>query len=637
MTDTELATTAQDTLGRLNREGRLAAEYHLVQGLLHEVPDELLPRFGQLLARLDVDEVLAHHPAQPVVRIAITGHGTLAALVPALTAELARHGLLLRPQLADFDSYVFDLTDPDSELYRFAPDLALCLLDPFVVLDELPVPWSPADAERVLAAKVALVDRLATSFEQAGGKTLVVNTLPLLRETTAQLVADRSRAQLAAVWHEAAARLLRLGERHPGLLVVDLDPILADGVPARDPRMSVYAKAHLSPQLLAGYAREVGAVAREVAGRTRKCLLLDLDGTLWGGILGDDGAEGIEVADGYRGEAFHRFQQVVKQLGSQGVLLAAVSKNDLEPVRQVLREHPDMVLREEDFVRVIANWQPKHDNIKALAQALNLGTDSFVFVDDSPYECGLVRRELPEVAVVQLGQDPAQHVGAVLRDGWFAVRELTGEDRGRTVKYREELARQDFLTSFSSIEDYLRELRIEVRLGTVTAEQIARVSQLTLRTNQFNLTTTRLQAADVSRLAGSPDHLVLAIQAADRFGDNGLVGAVFYRREGDTGYLDNFLLSCRVFSRGIEGACLAAVLRHARDSGVRAVEAGYRPTAKNAKVKAFYPRNGFVEIADRDADAAERDGATVFRHELTEIAETPANLRLTENFEGMRP
>ncbi|MFI9162273.1 HAD-IIIC family phosphatase [Kitasatospora aureofaciens] len=636
MTDSVLDTPPQDVLAELHREGRLAAEYPRVRGLLNRLSDEQLPRFGQLLSRLTAEEVLAHHPAQPVVSIAITGHGTLAALVPALTTELARHGLLLRPQLADFDSYVFDLTDPDSELYRFGPDLALCLLDPFVVLDELPTPWTPADAERVLAAKVDLVDRLATSFEQAGGRTLVVNTVPLLRETVTQLVAGRARAELSAVWHEANARLLRLGERHPGLVVVDLAPLLAEGVPARDPRMSVYAKAHLSAELLAGYAREVGALAREAAGRTRKCLVLDLDGTLWGGILGDDGPEGIELGDGYRGEAFQRFQRVVRQIGSQGVLLAVVSKNDPEPVRQVLREHPGMVLREEDFVRVAANWQPKHDNLRALAETLNVGTDSFVFVDDSPYECGLVERELPDVAVVRLGEDPALHVGAVLREGWFAVRELTAEDRGRTVKYREELARKDFLTGFESIQDYLRELRVEVRLSAVTPEQVARVSQLTLRTNQFNLTTTRLQAADVSRLAADPDHLVLAIHAADRFGDNGLVGAVFYRREGDTGHVDNFLLSCRVFSRGIEGACLSAVLRHARESGVRTVRAAYRPTAKNTKVKAFYPANGFA-AAGEPAGATGQDGAAVFQHDLAQIAGTPAHVRLTEDFEGMRP
>jgi FkbH-like protein len=619
-----------ETLTHLHHTGRLAAEYHRVQWLVRDMETEHLPRIGQLLAGLDADEVLRRHPGQPVVKVAVTGHGTLASLIPQLTVELARHGLLLRPYVADFDSYVFELSDPGSDLYRTAPDLVLCVLDPYVVLDELPVPWGPDDVERVLAEKLDHLERLATRFESACRGTLVVNTMPLLRETTAQLVAGGQRARLAALWHEATARLLRLPETRPALAVIDLGPLIADGIAVRDPRLSVYAKAHLSQELLAAYAREAAHLARQVTGRTKKCLLVDLDGTLWGGILGDDGPDGIEIGEGHRGEAFHAFQKVVKQLGSQGVLLAAVSKNDIDPVLQVLRDHPGMVLREDDFVRVVANWQPKHENIVSLAEALNLGTDSFVFADDSPYECGLVRRELPEVEVVALGRDPALHAPAVLRDGWFDVRELTGEDRRRTVKYREELARQDFLHTFTSLQDYLRELRIEVHLGAVTEEQIARVSQITLRTNQFNLTAVRLQAQDVRRLAADPDHLVLGIRCADRFGDNGLVGAVIYRRDGDTAHLDNFLLSCRVFSRGIENACLSAVLRHARATGVRAVHATYRRTDKNAKVGTFYPRAGFAEIADDGTEAC-------FRHDLAEISDIPDHLRFTEDFEGERP
>ncbi|WSI54006.1 HAD-IIIC family phosphatase [Streptomyces platensis] len=639
MTDTGPSTAAATTrqtepqrppaeiIRELHHEGRLAAEYPRVRALVRDVPEEQLATVGQLLSRLDPDEVVRHHSDQPAVKIAITGHGTLSALVPALTVELARHGLMLRPHLTDFDSYVFELSDAGSDLYRFDPDLVLCVLDPYVVFDEAPLPWGPEDVEQVLERKLALLDRLASTCQEAGGATLVVNTMPLLRDMTAQLVSTRTRSRLAAVWHEASARLLRLGDTHSSVVALDLTVPAAEGIAVRDPRMSAYAGAHLSPDLLRAYAREVGHLARQITGRTKKCLVVDLDETLWGGVLGDDGPEGIEVAGGYRGQAFQAFQKVVRQIGSQGVLLAAVSKNDREPVQQVLREHPDMVVREDDFVSVTANWQPKHENIKALAEALNLGTDSFVFIDDSPYECGLVRRELPGTEVVQLGADPAHHIGALLQDGWFDVRELTQEDHSRTLKYRQELSRKDFLHSFSSIEDYLHELRIDVRLAAAGEEIHNRVSQITLRTNQFNLTNRRLQPQEVGEFAATPGHHVLAIHAGDRFGDNGVVGAVFLRRDGEIAHLDNFLLSCRVFSRGIENACLSAVLRHARAGGARAVQAAYRPTAKNAKVRNFYPRSGFVQVSDDGTEA-------VFRHDLTEIADTPDHLRLTEDFEG---
>jgi FkbH-like protein len=628
------AVTAAAELLDLHRSGALAAEYPRVAALLADADTEELARAGQLLAALDPDDVLRAHPDQPSVRIAITGHGTFTPLVAPLTAELARHGLLLRPTVSDYDGYVTDLSTPDSVVRAAAADLVLCLLDERLVAEELPTPWTADDLERVLAAKVGLVEGLAARFTSAGRGTLVLNTLPASAELMAQLIDHRSRARAGAAWREANARLLRLGVTDPAVVVLDLDPLIAEGLPARDPRLSVYAKVHLSPPLLAGYARAVGHLARQVTGRTRKCLVLDLDDTLWGGVLGEEGPLGVEVGTevgaGYRGEAFAAFQKVVKQLGAQGVLLAVASKNDREPVLAAIEQHPGMVLGVADFVRVAADWRPKPESITDLAAALNLGVDSFVFADDSAFECGLVRQALPGVAVVRLDREPADHIAKLLRDGWFDVRELTGEDRVRVAAYREELARNDFLQRFESIEDYLRELAVEVRLAEADEAEVPRVSQLTLRTNQFNLTTRRHQQQDIHALLADPDRLLLAIRAADRFGDNGIVGVIGYRRAGDVAHLDQFLLSCRVFSRGIEQACLAAVLRHARATGVRAVLGHYRTTPKNGNVREFYPRNGFRTASGDGPDV-------VFRHDLADILPPPPHVRLVTTLEGNRP
>jgi FkbH-like protein len=246
------------------------------------------------------------------------------------------------------------------------------------------------------------------------------------------------------------------------------------------------------------------------------------------------------VSDGYRGEAFRAFQRAARQLAGQGVLLAAVSKNDIEPVRAVLRGDDRMSLREDDFVRVIANWRPKHDNLRELADGLNIGLESIVFVDDSSFECGLVRRALPEVAVVEVTAEPALHVTNLLRDGWFDVIDVTAEDRARPARYREEQERTDFLRSFDSLADYLRELDVQVRLAPVAPADVTRVSQLTLRTNQFNLTTERLARHQVQELVDGPDAEVLAIHSSDRFGENGLVGAIFLRRGPTALEIDNF-------------------------------------------------------------------------------------------------
>ena len=613
----------------LVRDGRLVDRYPRVARLLAGLPDSDVARAGQVLGRVEAGAIAAEHPGTPVVRIAVTGHGTLASLVPALTGQLARHGLAAEVRVFDFDGYVYDLGDKDSRLYASEPELTLCVLDPQTVFDEVPVPWTPADVEHAFAAKLRQIEGLAAVFESVGRGTLVLNTLPLPHRYTAQLVDRASRAELGALWREANAALLRLGADHPRVVVVDLDPLVAEGHPVSEPRLSVYTKAHLSPALLGRYAREIGHLARSATGRGKKVLVVDLDGTMWGGVLGDDGVEGIEVADTYRGEAFRAVQRVVKQLGSQGVLLAVASKNEDEVVRAALRDHPDMTLREDDFVRVAANWRPKDENLRELAEALNLGLDGFVFVDDNPAEVGLVRERLPGVAVVQVDPDPAAHVDRLLADGWFETRELTAEDRARVAKYRDELQRRDFLDSFDSVQDYLRELGVRVRLGVAAPAELARVSQLTLRTNQFNLTTRRLQQAEVAALAADPDWLVLAIRSADRFGDNGLVGAIFVQREGSELRIDNMVLSCRVFSRGIEQACLAALLEHARATGAVAVSGAYQATAKNGVVRDLLPRHGFAEAGTAP------DGVTaLFRHDLGTPLERPDHLTLEEDLPG---
>ncbi|MFG1648225.1 HAD-IIIC family phosphatase, partial [Amycolatopsis sp. NPDC049252] len=603
--------------------GQLAVRWPEVRKFLCGLSTEDLERAGRLLARVSPADVLAAHPDVPVVRVAITGHGTVSPVVPPLAAELARHGLLLDAHVCAFDSYVFDLTDPASDLYAHRPDLVLCPLDPEIVTDELPVPWRAADAETVLDAKIGLLEDLARRHAAQGGGVLVFTTLPLPGAIAGQLVDQRSRARLGAAWRRANARLLDLTAELASVSVIDVDPLLAEGIPAEDARLGRYTKTHLSPALLTRLAREAGHLARYVTGSVKKCLAVDLDETLWGGVLGDDGLEGIEVGDTPRGEAFRSFQRVVKQLGSQGVLVAAVSKNDGDLVHRAFAEHPGMLLRKDDFVRVVANWQPKHDNLAALAADLNIAADATVFADDSSFECGLVRHELPGVAVVQLDDEPALHGEKLFADNWFTVRELTATDRQRPSMYRQELRRRDFLDSFDSLADYLAGLGVVVELAPVTAKDVPRISQITLRTNQFNLTTVRLQQDEVQRRAADPEQVTLAIRSSDRFGDNGTVGAIFLRRGGSTLHIDNFLLSCRVFSRGVEDTCLAAVLAHAAATGATAVSGTYRPSPKNGKVAGFYLRHGFTA-------AGETGGAQVFTHDLTELPAPPGHVRLVD-------
>lgn len=620
-----------DQLRALYGEQRLAAEYPAVPGLLGELAQRddgltRLSRAGRLLAKVAVEDITERHPDVVPATVAVTGHGTLDALTAPLTAELARHGIPLRAGIGEHDAWVRDLQDTRSHLYAPGTELALCLLDAQIVFDELPLPWTVEDVARTAAGKLELLAALAARYDEDGTGTLVLNTLPLLPQHLQQLVDHRSRNELSIAWREFNSGLLRLAAAHLRVHVVDLDPLIAEGGPLRDPRLAAYAGVHLGEEVLARYARQAGHLLRSLRGRTKKVLVVDLDNTLWDGVLGDDGTDGIAAATTYRGEAFGRFQRVVKQIGSQGVLLAVCSKNDFDPVLEVLRDHPDMILRESDFVRISANWEPKDGNIRDIAAALNLGTDSFVFVDDSPFERGLVASSLPETAVIALDEEPALHIGRLLADGWFDVREMTSADRERGMQYRHEAERRDLRQATGSMQEYLLALGVTVEVSPVRDHEVGRIAQITLRTNQFNLTTRRLQPAEVRARLDSPDHLVLAVRSRDRFGDNGVVGAVFAHRQDGALRIDNMLLSCRVFARGIEQATVAALLRHACDVGATEVRASYRPTAKNHKVRDFYPSLGFEPAAEP------ADGAVEFRHSLNRLPDVPEHVSLRAGF-----
>jgi FkbH-like protein len=559
----------------------LAAAWHRLPAVLNAMAaDGDLIAAGALLARVSPDEILATGAQPEIVDVTITGHGTLAELPGPLIAEFARHGLLARVQQTDFDSYARTLRRPATA------DLMLCVLDPFLIHDRLPAPWTAEDAERVLTEAEQEWRELASGYHG----TLVLNTIPLLPLLSRQLVDHRSRARLSIAWRRFNTALLELSAL-PNVITIDLDPLVAMGTPATEPRKAGYARAYLTQELLARYAREIGHLARAMRGRTKKVLALDLDGTLWDGVLAEQGRDGVSMAGTLRGEAFRGFQQVVKQLAAQGVLLAVASKNDHDEVRAVLAEHPDMLLRPADFVAVEATWDSKPTVLLRLAGRIGLDVSAFVFVDDSPAERGAVSALLPSVSVIAADGEPALHGARLLADGWFDVLELTKDDTARAGHYERARQREAVRAEAISEEDYLRELDVRVEVTPVRAHEVGRVAQLTQRTNQFNLTAQRLQPTDVP--VSEPGRLVLAIHSADRFGQDGLVGAVFAGIEAEEMHITNMVLSCRVFGRRIEHTAMAALLAEAKALGVRRVHGYYRPTERNSRFRDFYPEMGF--------------------------------------------
>lgn len=617
--------TGLAALRALHAQKELVTRYCEVAALLAPIADvgADMRRAGALLRKYPAQELADAAPGVEVVRVRVAGYSTVEPLRDPLVAQLARFGLAGEITLGDFDGYLRELGDTGSALYAADPDVVACVLDAQVVFDQFDGPWTVADIRRAAMAQVGVIGKLAETYESNATGSLVLTTWPLLPTHLRRLVDRQSRTELSMLWREVNIELLRIGRDHGRVYVIDLDPLVGLAGQVNDPRMASYAKANLGADLLAEFARELTHLIRALRGRTSKMLVLDADNTMWDGILGDDGPDGITAATTFRGEAFGEFQACARQLASQGVLLSVCSKNDDDLMRTVLRENPDMKLREADFVAVMANWAPKDANIRSIADRLNLNVDSFVFADDSPFERGLIAASLPQVGIVALDDEPALHVSALLRDGWFDTLALTDEDRARSELYRADGARAELAESTATPQEYLDQLGVTVKLAPPDPHEVGRLAQLTMRTNQFNLTTQRMQPAQVQDLIDGADTIALAISSGDRFGTNGVIGGVFAHIDGEELYIDNFVMSCRVFARGIEQTAMRAVLQHAKALGLRAANGVFKPSAKNAKASTLLPDEGFVAVS-----SSESGDATYYRHDLDDISAKPDHVQL---------
>ncbi|QYN21269.1 HAD family hydrolase [Amycolatopsis sp. DSM 110486] len=550
---------------------------------------------GRVLAGVDPALVLPPGRAARELRVAIVASFTADNVVSLLRVALLAAGIDARIRLTPPGQLLSQLQTGDSELARFAPDLTLCLTDDrFFLPDRV----SPEDLDGTRAEsgdRLAAFGDAVAAFARHGKGRIVLHTVPLSAERPKTLIAHEDRARLGRIWRELNLGLLDLAEPGGRVGVLDLETLLASTpIPLRDERLHRFAGMAWSAALEWRYAREAAGYARVVAGTSRKCLVVDLDNTLWGGVLGDDGPENIEVGSLYPGNAFVAMQRAVRSLRRQGVLVAVATKNDPDLVERVFAEHPGLLLRRGDFVAVKANWDAKDGSLAEIAAELNLGLDSFVFVDDSPFECELIREALPQVTVVRVDGDPADHVGALVSGGHFDLSATTDTDRRRTELYQAREQRQQWQESRPSTEDYLAGLAMTVRVRAADEYQLPRVVQLGARTNQFTLTGEPHSEQRTREMAAAPDCLVLAFEVEDRFGDEGVVGAVWIARQQESWLIENMVMSCRVFARGIEFAVLQTVAGLAADAGAVRLEAEFRSSGRNGPAKKFLSDAGFA-------------------------------------------
>jgi len=564
-----------------------------------------MPDVSDILASLDANPTQAAYARAarelpnvdatlPECRIAILGGYTTGPLVPCVAVEALRLGIRADIVEGDFGQIEQALMQPDHEIHAHEPEIVFILLDPPTRFASLLQAGPGADFSPVDDWQTGLVTAI-DRFTQSSAAHVVCSNLRTPRRTPLGILDLESEALTASI--ERANRALReLAAQNERVHILDSVGALSEiGLAnAIDDRMFVLGRIPMTHAGHVALAKEMCRFLWAVKGRTRKCLVLDLDNTLWGGIVGDDGPEGIVLGDEATGLAFKQFQRVLKGLRETGVLLAVCSKNSDHVVLPVLDNHPEMVLRPQDFSAMRINWNNKADNLRELADELGLGLDSFVFVDDEPRERELVRQELPEVTVHDLPEDPALYSASLLHAHYFERLTLTAEDRQRAEMYGAERQRGRSRAAAASFEDYLRSLEIRVTIGPVGETDFARVHQLVGKTNQFNLTTIRYTETELREKLSGADSEVYCLRVRDRFGESGLTGVAVLVFNADACEIESLLLSCRILGRTIETALLAFLCRAAVKRGASKLIGRFRPTERNSPAEKLYESHGFV-------------------------------------------
>ena len=592
--------------------------FEIKETLAGGCPEKALSRLRELAAPADdfsrqaqyarlAKPLAAALPELPPWRVAFLAGSTLDHFVDVLRFWLLLEGFRLEPYLAPFGAWRQEALDPASGLYLFNAEAAWF----FLTARDVPLAVQPGSGPEAIDEAVA-----PAAATVAGAVRAVLNRQPGLWPIVNNLEGEANRLlgnyEAAVSWSQHSLRLnfntALLRSLPPGAAVFDLAHQAASFGLSRwlEPRLLFHSKHPFALEATGPVAFAAAKLLAAARGKARKCLVLDLDNTLWGGVVGDDGVDGLQIGSsgGAAGEAFLAFQIFLKALAGRGIALAVCSKNDEAQARAPFDERPEMILKADDFAVFQANWDNKADNLKRIASTLNLGLDALVFVDYNPAERSLVRALLPEVAVPEIPPDPSDYIAALTAGAWFETLVFSEEDRLRTRAYQAETGRAAAREEAGDLTGYLAGLGMSAAWGRATAAQLPRLTQLFNKTNQFNLTTTRHSEAELAALAAKPGSWLGWFSLKDRFGDYGLVAAALLTGEGQKAIIAEWIMSCRVFSRGLEDFIWRILWDLALSFGYRHLEGRFRATAKNGVVAGLYDRLGGRESPS--TGAAER-------------------------------
>src|ERR1700722_18295525 len=561
-------------------------------------------------------------------RLAVLSNSTIDMIVPALVASAARHGIALEVVQPSYDQVAQEALTPDSKINSSKPDAVLLALD----YRALPLKLSLADAEASSATVQGVIHylrMLRNGIKTNSNAVCIFQTFAPPVETLFGSL-DRAlpgtlRSLIDNINRELAEYVLGSGDA-----LLDVAG-LAETVGLagwHNTQLWNMAKFSFSDELIPLYADHVARTIAAIRGRSRKVLILDLDNTVWGGVIGDDGLEGIKVAQGdATGEAHLAVQRLALDLRRRGIVLAVSSKNTDEVARAPFMQHPEMLLKLDHIAVFQANWNDKATNIQAIAEELSLGLDAMVFLDDNPAERGLVRQLLPQVAVPELPEDPAYYARTLAAAGYFEAVTFAAEDLKRAAFYQDNAKRAELQKQVGDVDAYLASLDMTITFQPFDATGRARIVQLINKSNQYNLTTRRYTDPEVAAAESDPEVFTLQVRLADIFGDNGMISVVICRpSQAGVWDIDTWLMSCRVLGRKAEHMVLREILEHARAAGVHKLTGTYRPTDRNQLVADHYARLGFKKTGEEDS------GLTRWELSVSDTAPPSAPMIVSQGF-----
>ena len=534
-------------------------------------------------------------------KIAVLGGSTTNEVVDQLTLFLLNEGIKTEFYQSEYGQYWQDAMFGTEELDSFSPDV-IYIHTNWRNIEKFP--QIDASAEEVDAMLEVEYNRWSTMWNQLAEKfqcTIIQNNF---ERPNYRLMGNRD------IWDYRGASnyVLRLNQKfydyaqkHNNFYINDIDYLAQDyGISNWNSALywNMYKYA-MNLDAIPYLAKSISDIIKSIYGKNKKIISLDLDNTLWGGVVGDDGVEGIKIGPEVPvGQMFSEFQSYCKHLKDIGVILSVVSKNDEENALAGLN-HPSGILRPEDFVSIKANWEPKDQNIQNMAQELALGEDSFVFVDDNPAEREIVEKQIPGAAVPVMDK-PENYISILDHSGYFEVTALSKEDTEKTKMYQAKAEAVKQVAAFADYSDYLRSLEMVAVLTDFQPMYIQRIAQLTNKSNQFNLTTKRCSEEDIRKMQESEEYICLCGRLKDKFGDNGIVSVVAGKIEGEVLSIQLWLMSCRVLKRGMEDAMMNELVKQAKERGIKTIRGYYYPTAKNGMVKDFFVTEGFTRIEETE-------------------------------------